>query len=374
MTPQESAAAYMDMIRQGVPAADAFKKAFPNGLPKAQDFQKKQAKDAQKGQLAQIGGAVGGVAGGKAVMDAMSGTGWFAKTKPIIDTATGIGPVADGAAYGTSVANANGAMVVNGPIADPSGYGYFLNSSSAAPTAGAPTATSTAAPTASTMGATPFYVPAAAAIGTYLAGKSAYDQVSGKPEDTSAPGRFGRAQLAFTTMGGSEIARALGIGGTDTRLHAKQNTKKLLGVSNDPTYQSYVQGMRAQYNSAPTDPSKPFAGKYASWDEYKKAGLQANDLTGVLGNIKTFGSDWTKYSQAQREAITQGVIDAGLYDSKKGEVVITDENAAKGVRDKLLTALSSKPQQPKPATRYDVAINKQNNDAALKIQQALSKR
>lgn len=130
------------------------------------------------------------------------------------------------------------------------------------------------------------------------------------------------------------VAKKLGL--TDklirktTRQHAQEKTAELQNVApEDQRYQDYVAGMRAQYNAAPPDPSKPFAGKYGSWDEYKKAGLEAADLTGVYGNIKTYGPEWAALTQEQRQAVTQANIDSGLYDSKKGDVIITDEKRAR---------------------------------------------
>jgi hypothetical protein len=122
-----------------------------------------------------------------------------------------------------------------------------------------------------------------------------------------------------------------------TRQHAQENTKELMDAGKDnPAYQAYVQGMREQYNSGPKDPSKPFAGKYGSWDEYVKGGLEAGDLTGVYGNIKTYGPAWASLTPEQRQAITQANIDSGIYTSKKGEVEITDEKKAKENYDNVL--------------------------------------
>jgi hypothetical protein len=123
-----------------------------------------------------------------------------------------------------------------------------------------------------------------------------------------------------------------------TRDIAKKHTKDLMSVApEDATYQNYVAGMREQYNSAPPDPSKPFGGgKYGSWEEYKKAGLMANDLTGVYGNIKAYGPQWASLTEEQRQAVTQANIDAGLYNSKKGEVEITDEAKAKQNYDNVM--------------------------------------
>jgi hypothetical protein len=125
-----------------------------------------------------------------------------------------------------------------------------------------------------------------------------------------------------------------------TRGVQKDHTGQLLGLSDDPAFQSYVQGMRAQNESGPPDPSKPFhGGQYGSWDEYQQAGLDANDLTGVYGNIKAYGPEWTKLTEDQRRAVTQANIDSGLYTSKKGEVEITDEAKAKANYDAAINSV-----------------------------------
>lgn len=121
-----------------------------------------------------------------------------------------------------------------------------------------------------------------------------------------------------------------------TRDRAKRVTKELGGKSKDPTYQAYVRGMREQYNSGPKDPSKPFAGKYKNWEDYVKGGLEASDLTGVEGNIKQYGEEWAKATQAQREAVTKKNIEKGIYDSKDGGVRITNEDLAKQSWDEIM--------------------------------------
>ncbi len=60
---------------------------------------------------------------------------------------------------------------------------------------------------ATAMGATPLYVPAAAAIGTYLAGKQGLNLAQGKGFGTSTTDKLGRAQLAISTGGISELAK-----------------------------------------------------------------------------------------------------------------------------------------------------------------------
>lgn len=143
------------------------------------------------------------------------------------------------------------------------------------------------------------------------------------------------AALLLTTGGMAAplvIARKFGFNPIrqTVRQRAQSNTQDLLKqAKGDPVAEAYVQGMRQQYNTGAPDPSKPFAGKYASWEEYQKAGLEAPDLTGVYGNLKTYGNDWAKLTQEQRVAVTQLNINDGIYKSKKGEVEITDQEKAK---------------------------------------------
>ena len=125
-----------------------------------------------------------------------------------------------------------------------------------------------------------------------------------------------------------------------TRERAQEKTAELMSAAGDDTgAQSYVQGMREQYNSAPVDPSKPFAGKYGSWNEYEKAGLQADDLTGVYGNIKAATPQkWASLTQEQRQAVTQANIDAGNYYSSGGDVLVKDESVFADAMSKVTGA------------------------------------
>lgn len=207
------------------------------------------------------------------------------------------------------------------------------------------------------------YMPYVGAAGALLGGKGIYDAIQandvkggaisgagvGLGLGAAAPllgfagpaGWAGYAGLAaLGALGGGGLTKLFGH--ETTRDVAKKHTSQLLNQGkDDPTYQNYVQGMREQYNSAAPDPSKPFhGGQYGSWDEYKKAGLDAADLTGVYGNIKTFGQEWASLSQEQRQAVTKGIIDAGLYESKKGEVEITDPSKAKEIKDNVLKGFS----------------------------------
>jgi hypothetical protein len=165
-----------------------------------------------------------------------------------------------------------------------------------------------------------------------------------------AAGPLGWGTMGLMALGGAGLGAGLTslFGHESTREAAQKHTKSLKGqAKNDATWQNYVAGMREQFNAAPPDPSKPFAGKYSTWQEYEAAGLEAPDLTGVYGNLKTFGPDWAKLSQEQRVAVTQGIINAGLYKSKKGEVEITDPSKAKTIYE-AVTSGAAKPESNKP--------------------------
>jgi len=200
------------------------------------------------------------------------------------------------------------------------GIGAAAGPSSAAP-AVAP-AVPGAIPSAASIGSVA--LPAAAIIGGIYQANRARKAVEN--------GNANVAGIAGSLAGGVGIGVPLALathffGHKSTRDVQKGVTKGLLGMSTDPTYQAYVQGMRTQFAAPPPDPAHPFAGKYGSWDEYKKAGLQASDLTGVAGNIAAGGEQWAKLAQAQRQDITQKAIDANLYYSSKGDVKVSDPAA-----------------------------------------------
>jgi hypothetical protein len=72
----QQAQQYYYLVQKGVPPAEAFKQAFPNGVPTALDRQKELAKDKQKQGYGQIAGALAGLAGTKYLVDKVPG--WFA--------------------------------------------------------------------------------------------------------------------------------------------------------------------------------------------------------------------------------------------------------------------------------------------------------
>lgn len=176
-----------------------------------------------------------------------------------------------------------------------------------------------------------------------------------------ALGPWGWGALAAATLA-SQLTKH-----ESTRDVAKKHTKSLMGQGkDDATWQNYVAAMRKGFDKAPADPSKPFAGKYKNWKEYEAAGLEAPDLTGVYGNLKTFGPEWAKLGEEQRVAVTQGIINAGLYKSKKGEVEITDPEKAKTIYDAVLSG-AVKPESNKPVGGEEVKRSSNNNNKQAKM-------
>jgi hypothetical protein len=239
-----------------------------------------------------------------------------------VEARTGNAPVTpDPKAVLADIAKEKGAAYVENQLGLGSATGAGAAEGSAAATTGIGSLG-----TASALG-----VGAGVGVGALLTAKGVKDTIDGK-NDTSGVGTASRAQAAASTFGFSELARPF-MGHVSTRDVAKQHTAELMGQGKDnQPWQDYVAGMRKQFESGPPDPSKPFAGKYGSWDEYKAAGLDAGDLTGVHGNLATFGPDWAGYSDQQRRDLTQLGIDNNLYNSSKGEVEVTDPNAFKALQ------------------------------------------
>lgn len=124
-----------------------------------------------------------------------------------------------------------------------------------------------------------------------------------------------------------------------TRQVAQEHTQDLFKqAGDDEVAKNYVSGMREQFNAPPPDKENPFmGGKYKTFDEYKTAGLNADDLSGVYGNISTYGAkEWANLTNEQRRVVTQKNIDAGNYTSKKGEVEFVDKELAKKLKDEAL--------------------------------------
>lgn len=267
---------------------------------------------------------------------------------PLAKEALGLGSAATGTATGTAAggaaspgllgASGNVISTTSLPSVTATGGGASTAATGGASVSGAVPAPggllSGVAPMAGSLGGLGALGGIAAA--TYLGGKSAVNMLKGK-EDKSAQGYLGRGILGIATGGLSEIARPF-LGQKSTRDRQSEVSNRLLNeAGDDQVAQQYVSSMRDQFSSAPPDPSKPFAGKYGSFDEYRTAGLEANDLSGVQGNMDAYGTkEWANLTQDQRVKATQALIDNDLYESKDGGVQVKDEAKAKQIIDQAL--------------------------------------
>lgn len=425
---------YYYLVQKGMAPAEAYKKAFPNGIPTALDRQKEAAKNQQKQGYGQMVGALAGLAGTKYLMDkAPSFFGSEAASKigeqvtttsagtqilpEVTATGGGASNVVSGKVPTSTTGTAEATEITNKlpegtEVADD---GSIINSETGATVGRVVQGAAGAyqiytglqefkddkvggglsmASGGANVGAALGSETAGAAAGPIMAAKGGYDVVKGF--DNGGEGvRSGMTQLgagigtmvlpgigtAVGAAGGNIIGYGLqgsgwkndlalagmtgglslipGVGDSirglirkTTRQHAQEKTEELQEAAGDNQQAlDYVNAMRAQYNSAPADKSRQFAGKYGSWDEYQKAGLEASDLTGVYGNISTYSPEkWSALTQEQRQAITQKNIDDGNYYSKKGDVLIQDKdkamqnyNAIVGNKSPMVQALGSKP-------------------------------
>lgn len=88
--------------------------------------------------------------------------------------------------------------------------------------------------------------------------------------------------------------------------------------------------------------------------EDAKANPQTFQL--VYGNLKTYGKDWQSYSPEIQNAIIKENLDAGNYQSKKGDIEFVDEEKARAIKDKVLAANPGF-KIPTPATATPAAPN-----------------
>lgn len=363
---QAQAMQYLQLLQSGVPSAEAFKQAYPNGIPTQQQQLEQQSKDRQNSALMGTGGTIGGLLAAKYGMDAINAG---LATDAAVPTFTAL----PGAAAGTGAASGGSAVLATGTTPAATGAGSALSSTSTAGTIGGALLGAKGlydigkgwqnggkgmrSGLTETMGGTGL------ALGGPIGG--AIGAVGGNIVGYGLQGNGLKNDAALLALGPYALplfaAKKLGLvtPHKTTRQTAQEHSQQLLkDAGDDPVAQNYVQGMRAQFNEAPK--GNAFAGgKYATFDEYQKAGLDPKDLSGVYGNMKTFGPEWSHLTQDQREAVTQGLIGANLYKSKKGEVEITDANQAQQIYNTILG--QNQPQtQPAVGTKIYQTLNNKN--------------
>lgn len=295
------------LLNRGIPYAEAFKQAFPNGLPTKQDQLKKAAKAQQQAGVAQTGGLVGGALAGKVAVDAATGSGWFAP----------------GAASAAGTAGTTGAAAAAPAAAE-----------AALPVATAGTEAATG--TLGTLGSGAAY--ALPALAVALGGRTAYKMATGQNkawEDSSAADKVGRVILGMATGGLSELGNKL-LGQKST----KQMEADRWGALG-PQAQELYQAAHPENDN----------GQWANGEQWtmdkaiERAKANPDEFRGVYGNMATF-KDWLTYTPEQQRAIVTGALNENLYKSDHGDIMFTDPERAKQIAASVLGGQTPQGMQP----------------------------
>lgn len=276
---QALAMEYLNLLKSGVPASEAFKQVYPNGIPTAAQQQQADAKAKQGSALAGTGGTIAGLLGikyGSKALESLGSTGTAALPS------AGAANAFAGAQAGAQAGLANSAGATSSGLAFPS------------------VSMATAGPIAAALG------------GTYLGGKAGLDMIQGKK-----PGLPGRVILGMATGGLSEVGNALfNRESTRDRQNKKLNSLLESGVMN-----SDLPGENGIIQDMGHGDKELYSGQ-----------LKGRDVWGVSGMFDTFDKDWlNKYSEGQRENISQRLLDERLLDSKKGLTRIVDQDRARAI-------------------------------------------
>lgn len=160
--------------------------------------------------------------------------------------------------------------------------------------------------------------------GAALTAKGAKDLLSGK-ETKGLEGWGGRGQLALTTGGLSEVARGLGFGRKTTKDYGAERRANVINAGNTGWKDYFSNNPQGNDKVTPENITRDASGNWVkpdgTWD--------AREYAGVQGNADTFGDDWFKLNEAQRNALVTKFKDENLYHSNKGDVLISDGNQAR---------------------------------------------
>jgi hypothetical protein len=178
--------------------------------------------------------------------------------------------------------------------------------------------------------------------GTALVGKGAKDMFNRKPTK-GWEGWLGRGSLGIATGGLSEVARAFGFGKKSIADYDRERKEKVINRGNTGW---------ADYYSREGQPAAPDANiKIGANGEWVKddGTWDPREYAGVQGNADTFGDEWFKLGEDQRNQLVTQFKDAGLYHKDKGDVLISDSKQARA-REMFNALLGTKPIMPMAGT------------------------
>lgn len=173
--------------------------------------------------------------------------------------------------------------------------------------------------------------------GAALASKGIQDGLAQKKTDWGANvDTASRLQAAASTFGFSELGRLAGVKiGHETTKATQARRWTSLIKDNIAGAEQQANALFSLGDMAGKDPVTGEKWKFdVALDRVKNGAT--NEFNGVYGNFKTFGNDWSTYSDQQKNDITRAIANANLYESKKGDVLIKDAEAARKIKDQVL--------------------------------------
>lgn len=161
---------------------------------------------------------------------------------------------------------------------------------------------------------------AAIAAGTFLGGKSAYDMIRGK-KDNSIQGKIGRTTLGIATGGLSEIARRFIKNGDEY----KREGNALMGLSKKGTYvpQNLIDDAGARKKGRSKEELVQQAQRTGGNVKFAES-RNEGDLTGAdIANYSAFAAndpEWFRKPVEERIAFAQKALDAGAVREHHGTI------------------------------------------------------
>lgn len=173
---------------------------------------------------------------------------------------------------------------------------------------------------------------AGAALGTYGVYKASQAQNKRQGVASGALSGAGAGMSIGGPVGagiGAVVGGLFGAAAHETTKHRTTRRFGELGSSNTDNagYQSLVnQGAQESLSGADT---------WDKGDDKSQAPIEM--MTRGYGVLKTFGPEWSNYTEQQRQAITKALVDNDLINSKQGDWLVDDQAKAKSIRDQVLS-------------------------------------
>lgn len=317
---QKQAMLYQQLISQGVPAQEAFKQAFPNGIPTQLDRAKEAAKANQQAGVGQLGGTIVGALGTKAVYDAVTGKpilgGIFDSAKTATDAAAAAGSTATNTASNVAPEILSTQRLPSDPAA---GGGGLLE-----------------------VGSTGGNILGGA--GVALGGYNAFEGIKNKnPLQAGLGGGgvvLGLNQLGYTlgpwgiaaALAAPTVASLINKMGDRDRWKEEQSRAQKLADSGVTGWSQYVAAQpkltrgRSIDELAAIEQAKAAQGQYSNETfarSRNEADLRPEDIVGYSTFGEKYGNDWFgKFSDAQRKEIADAALKAGAVREAKGQISI----------------------------------------------------